>query len=91
MTFAMILLLVAMALVLVRTIRGPTLYDRILSVNVFGTLAVLLITLYCFRSGRPDFLDIALLYAFINFVGTLALLRFLQHPRASRWIPPRSG
>ena len=71
--------LVAMALALYRAIKGPTLYDRVLSVNSFGTKTVLLLGLIGFLTGRPDFLDIALLYALINFVGTIAILKFFRY------------
>ena len=76
---AIIGVLAAMALVMVRLIKGPTLYDRILAVNSFGTHTVLLIGLIGFWNGRPDFLDIALLYALINFVGTIAVLKFFRY------------
>lgn len=69
----------AMLLVLVRATLGPTLYDRVLAVNSFGTLTVLLIGLLGFLTARPDFLDIALLYALINFVGTIAVLKFFRY------------
>ena len=52
--------LVAMALAIFRAIKGPTVYDRILAVNTAGTLTVVLISVYGFMSGRPDFLDLAL-------------------------------
>ena len=71
--------LLGMALVLIRLFRGPTLYDRVLAVNLFGTLTVLLIAALGFLFGRPDFLDIALLYALINFVGTIAVLKFFRY------------
>ena len=58
-----------------------SLYDRVLAGNSFGTKTVLLIGLMGFVTGRPDFLDIALLYALINFVGTLAILRFFSYRR----------
>ncbi len=74
-----ITILIAMALVLWRLFVGPTLYDRVLAVNSFGTLAVLLIAVLGFLTGRPDFLDIALLYALINFVGTIAILKFFRY------------
>ncbi len=74
-----IAILIAMALVLWRLFSGPTLYDRVLAVNSFGTLAVLLIAVLGFLAGRPDFLDIALLYALINFVGTIAILKFFRY------------
>ena len=79
----------AMALVLIRLIKGPTLYDRVLAVNSFGTHTVLLIGVVGFWNGRPDFLDIALLYALINFVGTIAILKFFRYRAIGdvMWIP----
>tara|TARA_R110002124_G_scaffold286120_2_gene465991 strand:+ start:390 stop:725 length:336 start_codon:yes stop_codon:yes gene_type:complete len=76
---ALVAVFVAMLLVIIRTFKGPSLYDRVLSVNSFGTLTVLLIGLLGFLTERPDFLDIALLYALINFVGTIAVLKFVRH------------
>lgn len=76
---AIIAVFIAMALVLVRLFGGPTLYDRVIAVNSFGTHTVLLIGLIGFLTKRPDFLDIALLYALINFVGTIAILKFFRY------------
>ena len=76
---AAIAILMVMGLVLVRALLGPTVYDRILAVNVFGTKTVLLISLMAFISGRHDVLDIALAYALINFIGTIAVLRFFEY------------
>jgi len=76
---ATIALFVAMTLVLIRLYAGPTLYDRVLAVNSFGTHAVLFIGVLGFLNQRPDFLDIALLYALINFVGTIAVLKFFRY------------
>ena len=76
---ATIAILIAMVLVLVRLYLGPTVYDRVLAVNSFGTHTVLLIGALGFLNGRPDFLDIALLYALINFVGTIAILKFFRY------------
>ncbi len=76
---AAIALFVSMVLVLVRLFAGPSLYDRVLAVNSFGTLTVLFIAVLGFLNGRPDFLDIALLYALINFVGTIAILKFFRY------------
>jgi len=76
---AAVAILVAMILVLIRLYLGPTVYDRVLVVNSFGTHTVLLIGVMGFLTGRPDFLDIALLYALINFVGTIAILKFLRY------------
>ena len=72
-------LLVTMLLALIRAFAGPTIYDRILAVNTFGTKTVLMIAVLGFLMGRPDFLDIALLYALINFIGTIAVLKFLRY------------
>jgi len=72
-------LMVAMALGLVRAFLGPTVYDRVLAVNAIGTKTVLLIAVLGFLDGRPDFLDIALLYALINFIGTIAVLKFVRY------------
>ena len=61
------IILFAMMLALVSAIIGRTVYDKILAVNIFGTVTVLFITLFGFLNKRPDFLDIALVYALINF------------------------
>ena len=71
-------LLLAMAAALYRAIIGPTLPDRVLGLNAFGTMAVLAIVALGFLDQRPAFTDIGLLYALINFVGTIALLKFFQ-------------
>ncbi len=70
---------IAMILLLVRLFVGPTLYDRVIAVNSFGTATVMFIGVVGFLNGRPDFLDIALLYALINFVGTIAILKFFRY------------
>lgn len=75
-----IALLVAMMLTLARALVGPTLFDRLLAVNSFGTKTVLLIAAMGFLMGRPEFLDIALAYALINFLGTVAVLKFYELP-----------
>ncbi len=72
-------ILVSMALALTRALLGPTVYDRILAVNAFGTKTVLLVAVFGFLTDRPDFLDISLLYALINFVGTIAVLKFFEY------------
>ena len=76
---ATISILVSFVLVLIRLFLGPTLYDRVLALNAFGTLAVLMISVVGFLFGRPDFLDIALLYALLNFIGTIAILKFFRY------------
>ncbi|MFQ3246796.1 MAG: multicomponent Na+:H+ antiporter subunit F [Arenicella sp.] len=82
-----IAILVTMALALIRALRGPSVYDRVLAVNMFGTKTALLLAVVAFLYGRPDFLDLALAYALINFVGVLAVLEFFQK-RSDAKIPP---
>lgn len=78
-----IAILVVMSLALLRALLGPTLYDRILAVNMVGTKTVLLLCVMSVVAGRGDMVDIALVYALINFVGVIAVLRFLT-ARAGR-------
>ena len=76
--------LVTMALAIFRSIKGPTVYDRILAVNAFGTLTVVLLSVYGFLNGRPDFLDLALVYALINFIGTIAVSKYVEFSHMGR-------
>ena len=76
---ATVSILISFIMVLIRLFLGPTLYDRVLALNAFGTLAVLMISVVGFLFGRPDFLDIALLYALLNFIGTIAILKFFRY------------
>lgn len=71
-------ILATMALALARAILGPSVYDRVLAVNMFGTKTVLLLAVMAFIAGRTDFLDLALAYALINFIGVLAVLWFVK-------------
>ncbi|HXI86251.1 MAG TPA: monovalent cation/H+ antiporter complex subunit F [Parvularculaceae bacterium] len=81
-------LLIAMALALTRAFAGPSLYDRVLAVNSVGTMTVLLIGVMGFVTGRPDFLDIALLYALLNFASTIAILKFFRYRTLARGLGP---
>lgn len=74
-----IAILSVMALALARALKAETVYDRILGINMFGTKTSLFIALMGFLSGRPDFLDIAIVYALINFIGMIAVLRFFEY------------
>jgi len=75
---AMFGILGSMLLAVVRGILGPTVFDRVLAANMFGTKTVLLIAVSGFLFGRPEWLDLALLYALMNFIGMIALLRFTK-------------
>ncbi|MEM8617335.1 MAG: monovalent cation/H+ antiporter complex subunit F [Pseudomonadota bacterium] len=76
---AALALVVSIALMLIRALAGPTLYDRVLAVNSLGTKIVLLLGVIGFLLGRPEWLDISVLYALINFVATIAILKFFRY------------
>lgn len=69
----------AMAMMLARLLRGPEMYDRVLAVNAFGTKTVLFLCVFSFVIDRPDGIDIAILYALMNFIGTIAILKFFRY------------
>jgi multicomponent Na+:H+ antiporter subunit F len=80
----MVALLVTMVLALVRAFAGPGLYNRILAINMFGTKTVLFVAVAGFLFGRPEFLDIGILYALVNFVAVVAVLRLTHHDEFRR-------
>jgi multicomponent Na+:H+ antiporter subunit F len=71
-------LLVTLALALVRAALGPTVFDRLQGANTVGTVAVLLLAVIGFLGGRPEFLDLALVYGFLNVIGVIAVLKFFR-------------
>ncbi len=76
---AALALLATLALALVRAALGPTVFDRALAANLTGTTAMLLLAVMGFLGGRPDFLDLALVYGLLNVIGTVAVLKFFQY------------
>ncbi|MDA0276205.1 MAG: monovalent cation/H+ antiporter complex subunit F [Proteobacteria bacterium] len=78
-TVAAVALLVALGLALARAIGGPTVFDRALAANAIGTLALLMLAVMGFLTGRPEFLDLAILYGLLNVVGTIAFLKFFRY------------
>ena len=88
---AIVAILVTMALALVRALLGPSVYDRVLAVNMLGTKTVLLLAVAAFFIGRPDFLDLALTYALINFIGVLAVLEFFRVRAQRRLAEEKKG
>ena len=76
--FAIAGVLITMLLALTRAFLGPTPFDRILAANSMGTCTILLIAVSGFLMGRPDWLDLAIIYALVNFVGTIAVLKFVR-------------
>ena len=76
---AALAVLVALALGLARALIGPTVFDRVLAANSVGTSAILLLAVVGFITGRPEFLDIGILYALLNIIATLAVLKFFRY------------
>ena len=71
--------LVALTLAVVRALAGPTAFDRLLAANNIGTSAIMLLALFGFMTGRPEFLDIGITYVLLNMIGTLAVLKFFRY------------
>lgn len=76
---SLLAIFIIMLLAILRAAIGPSLSDRILAVNLFGTKTVLLIAVLGFFSGQSYFLDIAMLYALLNFVSMVGVLRFFEY------------
>jgi multicomponent Na+:H+ antiporter subunit F len=83
-TAAAFAIMITMGLAITRVLLGPTVYDRIMAVNMFGTKTVLIIAVIAFITDRHDLLDIAVVYALINFIGIVAVLKFFEYGEFSR-------
>ena len=79
------IVVVLAAVVLYRVVAGPTTYDRVLAVNVIGTSTVIVIVLVAAGLDRPEYLDIAIVYALLNFVLSLAVGRFTYRSGEVKW------
>jgi multicomponent Na+:H+ antiporter subunit F len=76
---AMLALLATLGLLLARALAGPTVFDRALAANSIGTVAMLVLAVIGFLNGRPEFLDLAIVYGLLNLVGTIAVLKFFRY------------
>jgi multicomponent Na+:H+ antiporter subunit F len=76
---ATLAIIAALVLVVIRVVKGPTLFDRVLAGNAVGTLAIILLTVLGFLNGRPEWLDLGITYGVLNLIGTLAILKFFRH------------
>ena len=76
---AALALLVALGLTLTRAVLGPTVFDRAQAANTIGTIAVLLLAVIGFLNGRPEFLDLAIVYGLLNVIGTIAVLKYFTY------------
>ncbi|MEO1066033.1 MAG: monovalent cation/H+ antiporter complex subunit F [Pseudomonadota bacterium] len=85
---AMIAVLISLSLGVYRALAGPNVFDRVLAANYIGTLAILLLAVLGFLNGRPEFLDVGLVYAFLNITGTYAVLKFFRYGALGGEAPP---
>lgn len=76
---AMLAVLIALSLAVFRALVGPNIFDRLLAANFIGTLAILFLAVLGFLNGRPEFLDVGLVYGFLNITGTYAVLKFFRY------------
>jgi multicomponent Na+:H+ antiporter subunit F len=76
-----VVLLLATFLLLYRALKGPTVFDRILALNSLGTKTVVLIAAIGFLTTPSNFVDTSLVYALVNFVGTIAILKYVEFGR----------
>lgn len=76
---AIIAVLVTMALALARAALGPTVFDRVQAANTVGTCALILLALFGFLTGRPEFLDLSIVYGLLNVIGTIAVLKYFRY------------
>ena len=75
---ATLAILAAVALALARAALGPGVFDRLLAANAVGTCATLLLATMSFLDGRPEFLDLALVYGLLNVIGTIAIVKYFR-------------
>ena len=75
---ATLALLATLVLALARAVLGPTVFDRAQAANTIGTVAMLLLAVLGFLDGRPEFLDLAIVYGLLNVIGTIAVLKFFR-------------
>lgn len=85
---AMVAVLIALALAVFRALVGPNIFDRLLAANFIGTLAIMFLAVLGFLNGRPEFLDVGLVYAFLNITGTYAVLKFFRYGALGGEAPP---
>ena len=78
---ALTMLALGAGLTFVRLVRGPTLPDRVISIDLIGILIVCVLVVVAGDSGQQAFLDVAIVIALISFVGTVAYARYLERER----------
>ncbi len=77
-TAALAMLACAAALAFARLLRGPTLPDRVVAIDLIGVLIVCVIVTVAAASGQQAYLDVAIVIALVSFVGTVAYARYIE-------------
>ena len=80
--FALTVLPVAAVLTFVRLVKGPTLPDRVIAIDLIGVLLVCLLVVVAGATAQQAFLDVAMVVALISFVGTVAYARYIERERS---------
>ena len=80
----LLILIVSMVLVVIRLVRGPQTADRIVALDLFCVLVVAFLALFAIFARQASFLDVAIAYALVAFLGTVAFARFLERSIAKR-------
>lgn len=75
---ATVIVMATLILTLIRLLKGPTVFDRVVAANAVGTIVLILIVLVGFLTARPEFLDIAITYGLLNVISTVAILKFFK-------------
>jgi multicomponent Na+:H+ antiporter subunit F len=83
-TVAAVAVVVSLILAVARALKGPTVFDRLLAGNAIGTGAILLLAVFGFLTGRPEFLDIGITYGLLNLIGTIAALKWFKYGDIAR-------
>jgi multicomponent Na+:H+ antiporter subunit F len=80
-----IILAITSFLCLVRAIKGPTAPDRVVAVNVIGMKTLVILVLFAFIYQRTLYIDVAIVYALINYLSTLTISRYLEKGKVAGW------
>jgi multicomponent Na+:H+ antiporter subunit F len=85
------ILVAGMLLIAYRIVRGPRSADRIISLDLLSVLVVALLVLYSIYSGEKAYLDVAIAYALVAFLGTVAFARFVERSSPGSHFPPEES
>lgn len=72
------MLAVAVALAFIRLVRGPSLPDRVVAIDLMNTLGIGIIAAYAIATEQPAFLDVAIAMALLSFLGTVAFAYYIE-------------